>query len=196
VFCRCRFVGGASGLAIGREQYMGSESLIMDCNFERCGTGVAVLNYNALSNNLLRCLARDCGTSVRQFAGSFNVMGSRFEGAQDTDLTMANSALDAFWITDTSSTSSTSLAVPNTGALINVLFEGFRHEGDDDDLIHYLGGGSLTLLDADLGAGTVRFGGNCAHSALLLLRAHRESDDQIQLTHPRAYLFVLDGPAR
>jgi len=109
---------------------------------------------------------------------------------------MMNSAADAFWVTDTSSTSGMSLAVPNTGAAINVLFEGFRQEGNAGaNLIDYFGGGSLTLLDTDLGVGNVRFGGNCTHAALLMLRARVESDEQINITHPRAHAFPLDGPA-
>ena len=197
VFYRCRFVGGRHGLSIGRERFMGDTSLIADCDFESCVMGVGVRTYNALMNTVLRCLFSNVELPVAQDpAGSFSVLQSRFQGGKG-GLWVTRPAGDAFWIYDTSSTSPLALATGNTGGAVNVLLDGFRYENETPaELVRYHAGGTLVFLDSDLGAGTVLFGGNVAYSALLLLRARLESEDQIELTHPRAQVFVLDGPAQ
>jgi len=194
VFYRCRFEGGAVGLSIGREGYMGSESLIVDGEFVGCGIGLAVCNFNALSNNAVRCVFRNNGVAVSQeYAGSFNVLASRFEGSREVDVRLRNSAGDAFWISDTTSTSARVLETGHTGAVINVLLDGLRYLGDQPvELTSYVAGGSLVLLDSDLGPGSVGAGGTIATKTVVLARTVSKAQDPLRLSG-RAQGFLLGG---
>lgn len=197
IFHRCRFVGGAVGLSIGREGYMGSESLLVDCEFVRCKIGLAVCNYNALSNNAVRCLFQDNEVAVAQAsAGSFNVFDSRIEGSKQTDFKLGNSAGDCFYVSNTTSTSPRLLNTGNTGAVINVLFDGFRYVGQQPiTLTSYNAGGSVLFLYGDLGEGTLAADGSIANKALVLLGTQYRSQKVFQLGG-RAKGFLLVGKGR
>ncbi|MHB9133787.1 MAG: glycosyl hydrolase family 28-related protein [Armatimonadota bacterium] len=171
LFYRCQFIDGGFGLSIGTEGYMGSETLLVDCDFLRCGTGLAVRNYNALTDNAVSCLFKDNNVAMAQeYAGSYNIFHSTIEGSKTADFVMRNSAIDCLYVYKTTSTSARALNTGHTGAKINVLFDDFRYAGKNPtQLTSYASGGSVIFLDGNIGEATLASGGSIACNSMLVI---------------------------
>jgi hypothetical protein len=172
VFYRCHFRGGAVGLCIGREGYMGSETLVVDSTFSGSGEGLAVRNYNALTNNAVGCTFRDNGIHLAQTAGSFNALECTLENALNSDLKVQNSAADAFYLANCTSNGPESIfGTQQTGATINVFFDGCRFTAPPQNLVGYAAGGSVIFVNSDLGAGSISGGSGISVSSLFLINS-------------------------
>jgi hypothetical protein len=192
-FYRCGFVNGAYGLSIGTDGYMGSESLIAECDFVNCGSGLATRCYNALTNNAVGCRFINNGVCLDQAsAGSFNAFDCSFEGSTGLDLRARNSAADAFYVANCISTARKSVyATGHTGAVINLLFDGFRYAGASPAAFGgYAAGGSVIFLNSDIGAGKLGGGGGIAGSSMLLIGTTYTTDQPI-VTGGRSVKYVL-----
>jgi hypothetical protein len=198
VFSRCRFVGGTYGLSIGVDDRMGSESLIQDCDFIRCDVGMATRNYNALSNNTVGCRFTDCGTALAQdYAGSYNAFDCRFEESRNADLIMRNSAADAFYIANCVSTAQKLVyGTGHTGAVINVFLDGFTYRGAGPNPIgSYAAGGTVIVLNSNIGPGKLGNGGSISHNTLLLIGSTYNGENPLAASG-RAQKYLLPYPAK
>ncbi len=180
VFYRCRFEGGAAGLCIGREGYMGSETLAVDSTFSNSGEGFAVRNYNALTNNAVGCTFRDNGIHMSQIAGSFNAVECTFENARQSDLKMQNSAADAFYFANcTSNGPQPIFGTQQTGATVNAFFDGCTFTAPAQALVSYAAGGSVTFVNSDLTAGSLSGGSGISVSSLFLIHSQTTAEKPI-----------------
>ncbi|MHB9023502.1 MAG: glycosyl hydrolase family 28-related protein [Armatimonadota bacterium] len=175
-FYRCRFQGGEYALSIGTAGWMGSETLLAGCEFLRASVaGLATRNYNALTDNAVDCLFKGNKTAAYQaHAGSFNIFNSRFEDSTDFDLITRNSAVDCFYIANSTTNGRKLLASGHTGARINVFFDNFRVLQSDPAAFNqwfysYASGGSVVWLGGTPGGGRVTSGGGIAGNAHLFL---------------------------
>jgi hypothetical protein len=70
----------SKGLAIGVDQYQGSENLISNCFFEALNSGIYVANFNALQNIMIGGNIQACRYGIYVVAGSVtNVYGTGFQ---------------------------------------------------------------------------------------------------------------------
>jgi hypothetical protein len=198
VFARCRFTGGAYGLSIGTEDRMGSESLIADCEFQHCGIGMATRCYNALSNNAVGSRFTDCGVAMAQdLSGSFNAFDCRFEESRNADIIMRNSAADAFYIANCTSTAKKLVyGTGHTGAVINIFLDKFTYRGAGPGTIgSYAAGGTVIVSNSDIGPGKLGGGGSISHNVTLLIGSTFTGENPVA-TSGRGIKFVLSYPAK
>ena len=179
-FSRCRFEGGAAGLCIGREGYMGSETLVVDSAFLGSEEGFAVRNYNALTDNAVGCTFRDNGIHMAQSAGSFNALECKFENARTSDLKLQNSAADTFYLANCTSNGPKPLfGTQQTGATIHAFFDGCRFTAPPQALVSYAAGGSVVFVNSDLTAGTLSGGSGISVSTLFLIHSKTTAEKPI-----------------
>jgi len=133
---------------------MGSESLLVDCNFSGSQVGLAVRNYNALTDNAVGCVFFHNDTNMDQSAGSFNAIECRFEGATQQDVMLRNSAGDSFyWANCVFTGNKPILASGPTGAVNQRPVRQLQVHRPKQTVTAYAAGGSVIWLGGDLGAG-------------------------------------------
>ncbi len=93
LFRHCAF-RGASFAAIdsGRRKMNTActEQRIENCLFEKCGIGVALLDFNDYDCMIAGCEFRDCGVGIKTFKGNFYCRDTHFEGNTTSDFVVCS----------------------------------------------------------------------------------------------------------
>ena len=94
------FGGGAYGLCIGADGYMGSENTIQNCYFGGHGVaGLSTQNYNALQQSVTGGNFASCRIGIWVASGSVPLIhGVGFQNQTDADIAVDNSCNDSYSI--------------------------------------------------------------------------------------------------
>ena len=76
-----------AGIRVGYNQVLPTaEMMFRNCLFQKCGTGVALLNYNDCNNDIEGCDFRDCGIGINAPIGQVYARDSHFERSSVEDI--------------------------------------------------------------------------------------------------------------
>jgi hypothetical protein len=90
------FDGGATGIDIGSDGYMGSENAFLNCFFYRSAhAGIKTSNFNAAQNTIIGGDFQSCNIGAWVYRGSIPIIeGVGFQLSQEWDIRVDNSADD------------------------------------------------------------------------------------------------------
>jgi hypothetical protein len=181
---------------------MGSEHLFVESVFRRSGSGLAVRNYNALSDVALSSTFDSLGYALDQNgAGSVHAYNSTMRGISRGGVRLQNSANDTFLFDHISYLEPTAPLITqdnSTAAPINVLVENSTLSpapagAANSQAALYLAGGSLVFTNTDLGGRIIRAGGSIGYKAIVL-DARSQGTSQLVLDELARGFFLAPSP--